>query len=76
MAIHIKASHRGLFTARAKREGHSMGQQISSDLHKGGNKAKQANFARMARRHFRPLSEGGGEKRGLSHSYRSAKQGR
>jgi len=56
MAIHIKPSHRGLFTARAKREGHSMGQQISHDLGEGGNEAKQANFARMARRGWKPLS--------------------
>lgn len=57
MAIHIKPSHRGAFTARAKREGHSMGEQIGEDLNKGGNKAKQANFARMARRHFKPLGK-------------------
>lgn len=58
-AMHIKPSHRGLFTARAKRQGHSVGKQISKDLHAGGNEAKQANFARMARRGWKPLGRKG-----------------
>lgn len=55
--IHIKKSHEGLFTARAKRQGHSMGEQISKDLKEGGNEARQANFARMARRGWKPLGK-------------------
>jgi hypothetical protein len=53
--MHIKPSHRGLFTARAKSQGHSIGEQVQKDIHAGGNKAKQANFARMARRGWKPL---------------------
>lgn len=55
--IHIKPSHRGLFTKRAKSQGHSVGEQVSKDLHsKDPAKRRQANFARMARRGFKPLS--------------------
>lgn len=48
----------GKFTRRAKSQGHSVGQQAKADLHKGGTLGKEANFARMARRHFKPLSKG------------------
>lgn len=53
--IHIKKSHEGRFTARAERQGHSMSEQVRKDLKAGGNKARRANFARMAKRHWKPL---------------------
>ena len=57
--IHIKKENRGKYTARAKGAGNSLGKQISKDLSKGshasGKAKKEANFARMARRHFKPL---------------------
>lgn len=46
--IHIKPSHEGRFTAKHI--------SVKEGLSKGGNTAKQANFARMARRGFKPLS--------------------
>jgi hypothetical protein len=57
--IHIKPENRGKFTARAAGHGNSMGKQIGEDL-KSGSKAspaakKEANFARMAKRHWKPL---------------------
>lgn len=55
----IKKSHRGLFTKRANSEGHSMGQQVNKDLHSDDpDKRSQANFARMARRGWKPLVPG------------------
>lgn len=56
--IHIKPSHKGLFTK--KMTGSKSGNLSSADVQKGlksksGSTRKQANFARMARRHFEPL---------------------
>lgn len=48
MAIHIKPSHRGRFTRKHI--------SVKEGMARGGNTAKQANFARMARRHWKPLS--------------------
>lgn len=49
MAIHIKKSHEGRFTAKHI--------SVSEGLHaKSAATRKQANFARMAKRHFVPLS--------------------
>ena len=45
--IHIKPSHEGRFTAKHI--------SVAEGLSEGGNTAKQANFARMARRHWKPL---------------------
>lgn len=48
MAIHIKPSHRGLFTAKHI--------SVEQGLHSESSATrKQANFARMAKRHFQPL---------------------
>lgn len=52
--IHIKPSHKGLFTAKAKKNGESVGQYAIKVL-KPGSKAstatkKQAVFARNARK--------------------------
>lgn len=52
MAINIKPSHRGLFTAKHI----SVSQGLAS---KSPATRKQANFARMAKRHFKPLSSMG-----------------
>lgn len=48
--IHIKKSHKGLFTKKHI--------SVKEGLSRGGNTAKQANFARMARRHWKPLHGG------------------
>lgn len=48
--IHIKKSHEGLFTKKHI--------SVKEGLSRGGNTAKQANFARMARRHWKPLHGG------------------
>lgn len=48
--IHIKKSHEGRFTKK--------GISVKEGLSRGGNTAKQANFARMARRHWKPLHGG------------------
>lgn len=65
MAIHINPANRGKYTARAHSSGHSLGEQISKDLSPSskasGTAKKEANFARMARRGWKPLP--GGKKR-------------
>lgn len=48
--IHIKPSHRGKFTARHI----SVGEGLKS---KSGLVRQEANFARMAKRHFKPLGD-------------------
>lgn len=57
--MHINPANKGKYTARAKSAGHSMGEQIGKDLkegsHASGTAKKEANFARMARRHWKPL---------------------
>lgn len=59
--MHIKPSHKGKFTrAMGKKEGHLTDKDVSRGLHsKSGTIRKEANFARMARRHFKPLAKGG-----------------
>ena len=49
--IHIKKSHRGLYTARAKAQGHSVQEQARLDLanpNVSGTIKKRANFAKEA----------------------------
>lgn len=48
--IHINPAHKGKFTRR----GISVGEGLKS---KSGLVRKEANFARMAKRHFKPLGE-------------------
>lgn len=56
MAIHIKESHRGIFTRAAKRAGKGVQEYAHEELHsESPAKRKQANFARMAKRHWKPL---------------------
>ena len=60
--IKIKKSHEGLFTKKmtGSKSGKLTGADVSKGLHsKSSATRKQANFARMAKRHFKPLCEGG-----------------
>ena len=60
--IHIKPSHKGLFTKKmtGSKAGKLTGADVSKGLHSdSGSTRKQANFARMARRGFKPLCDGG-----------------
>jgi len=60
--IHIKASHKGRFTQKmtGSKSGKLTGAMVSKGLKSGSaSTRKQANFARMAKRHFKPLCEGG-----------------
>ena len=56
MAMHINPAHKGLFTKKAKAAGKSVQQYAKEKAHAGGKLGKEANFARMAKRHFKPLS--------------------
>jgi hypothetical protein len=61
--IHIKPSHKGLFTKKmtGSKTGHLTGKDVNKGLHASSGKTrKQANFARMARRHFEPLHKADG----------------
>ena len=59
--IHINPKHKGKFTrAMGKKKGHLTDKDVNRGLHsKSGTVRKEANFARMARRHFKPLQAGG-----------------
>lgn len=54
--IHIVKSRRGLFTKKAKAAGKSVQEFAREKAHAGGKLGKEANFARMAKRHFKPLA--------------------
>lgn len=61
--IHIKPSHKGLFTKKmtGSKTGKLTGADVQQGLHsKSGVTRKQANFARMARRGFKPLAKAQG----------------
>ena len=47
----------GLFTKKAHAAGKSVGEFAKEKAHSGGKLGKEANFARMAQRHFKPLSK-------------------
>ena len=61
MAIHINPAHKGKFTRAAGGKG-KIGSKIKSVLKSGsrasGTLKKEANFARMARRHWMPIKKG------------------
>jgi hypothetical protein len=57
MAMNIKPSHRGLFTEKAHKAGKSVQEYANEEAHAGGVLGKEANFARMAKRHFKPLAK-------------------
>lgn len=54
--MHIKPENKGKFTAKAKAAGKDVQEYASEEAHAGGKLGKEANFARMAKRHFKPLS--------------------
>lgn len=54
--IHINPANRGKFTAKAKRAGMSVSAYANKEAHAGGALGKEANFARMAERGFKPLA--------------------
>ena len=58
MAININPAHKGLFTKKAKAAGESVQGYANKEAHAGGKLGKEANFARMAKRHFKPLAGG------------------
>jgi hypothetical protein len=56
MAIHIKESHKGIFTRAAHRAGKGVQEYAREKVHSGSPaERKRANFARMAKRHWKPL---------------------
>ena len=57
MAMNIKPSHRGLFTEKAKRAGKPVQEYAREKAHAGGKLGQEANFARMAKRHWKPLAK-------------------
>jgi hypothetical protein len=62
--VHIKASHRGLFTRKAHAAGKGVQEYAREKAHAGGALGKQANFARMAKRGWKPLPGAAMRKRG------------
>ena len=57
MSMNINPAHKGLFTAKAKAAGKSVQQYANEKADAGGTLGKEANFARMAKRHFKPLAK-------------------
>lgn len=57
MAINIKPSHRGLFTKKANAAGQGVQEYAQEKSGAGGVLGQEANFARMAKRHWKPLSK-------------------
>jgi hypothetical protein len=55
--IHINPANKGKFTAKAKAADKSVQQYAAQEAHAGGVLGKEANFARMAERHFKPLAK-------------------
>lgn len=53
--MHIKPSHKGLFTKKAHAAGKGVQEYAREKSHAGGKLGKEANFARMAKRHWKPL---------------------
>ena len=58
VAININPANKGKFTAKAHAAGKSVQEYANEEAHAGGKLGKEANFARMAKRHFKPLSKG------------------
>lgn len=61
--MHINPKHRGKFTQKmtGSKTGKLTGKDVQRGLHaKSGETRKEANFARMARRHFEPLHKNAG----------------
>ena len=47
----------GLFTKKAKAAGKPSGEFANEKAHAGGTLGKEANFAKMAKRHWKPLGK-------------------
>jgi hypothetical protein len=54
-SMYINPAHKGLFTKKANAAGKSVQQFADEKANAGGTLGKEANFARMAKRHFKPL---------------------
>lgn len=54
--MNIKPENRGLFTRKAHAAGKSVGEYANEKSGSGGKLGKEATFAKMARRHWKPLS--------------------
>lgn len=59
MSMHIKPSHKGLFTKKAHAAGKGVQEYANEKAGAGGVLGKEANFARMAKRHWKPLKKKG-----------------
>lgn len=59
--MNINPAHKGLFTKKAHAAGEGVQEYANKEAHAGGKLGKEANFARMAKRHFKPLP---GKKKG------------
>lgn len=53
--MYINPANRGKFTAKAKAAGEGVQEYANEKAHAGDKLGKEANFARMAKRHFKPL---------------------
>ncbi len=71
MTMHINPANKGKFTAKAKAAGEGVQAYANKEAHAGGTLGKEANFARMAKRHFKPLS--GNKKKKSSRSSAKAR---
>jgi len=69
-AMNINPAHKGLFTAKAKAAGKSVQQYANEKANAGGTLGKEANFARMAKRHFAPLAKKAKKKASPSDAFR------
>lgn len=70
MSMNINPAHKGLFTAKAKAAGKSVQQYANEKANAGGTLGKEANFARMAKRHFAPLPKKAKKKASPSDAFR------
>ena len=55
MALNINPANKGLFTKKAHAAGKGVQEYANEKAHAGGKLGEEANFARMAKRHFKPL---------------------
>ena len=53
--MHINPANKGKFTAKAHAKGEGVQEYANEKAHAGGKLGEEANFARMAKRHFKPL---------------------
>ena len=59
MSINIKPANRGLFTKKAHAAGKSVQAYANQKAGSSGKLGKEANFAKMAKRHWKPLKKKG-----------------